>query len=54
MAQDSGHFKACVIALGYHSRVSLKGGIMGDAVLPHLRVMLWNLTIQREMDVRKD
>ena len=46
MAQDSGHFKACVMALGYGGRVSLMGGILGDVVLPHLKIMHWNITIK--------
>ncbi|KAF2094098.1 alcohol dehydrogenase [Rhizodiscina lignyota] len=45
-AQDSTHFKSCILSLRPEGRVSLMGGILGDLPLPHRFIMRFNITLK--------
>jgi len=45
-AQDSGHFKAAIMALSYGGRVCFMGGLRGDVGLPLSKIMHSDITIK--------
>ena len=44
-AQESTHFKSCILSLKPEGRVSLMGGLLGDLAIPHRYIMRNNVTL---------
>lgn len=54
-AQNSTHFKSCILSLRHGGRVSLMGGLLDDLPLPHRFIMRRNITLKGKwMYDRKD
>ncbi|KAI1366530.1 alcohol dehydrogenase [Xylaria arbuscula] len=45
-AQNSTHFKACILSLKHEGRVSLMGGLLEDLPIPYRFVMRYDITIK--------
>lgn len=45
-AQNSTHFKSCILSLSHSGRVSLMGGLKHDLPIPHRAIMRKNLTLK--------
>lgn len=45
-AQNSTHFKACILSLKYEGRVSLMGGLLDDLPIPYRFIMRYDITIK--------
>ncbi|KAI0441754.1 alcohol dehydrogenase [Xylaria telfairii] len=45
-AQNSTHFKAAILSLGYGGRVSMMGGFGEDVAIPHRFIMRYDITLK--------
>jgi threonine dehydrogenase-like Zn-dependent dehydrogenase len=45
-AQQSTHFKSCILSLKPEGRVSLMGGLLGDLPIPHRFIMRYDIMLK--------